>query len=77
METQGRVQNGVVVFDGPPKLPEGAIVTVIFPSTNAAAPPPKRQATFPLVPSDKPGSLQLSGDQVAEFLNDEDLSARH
>jgi hypothetical protein len=75
METlAGRIQNGVVVFDGKPPLPEGMEVIVTFPRISRANPPrPKKRVDLPFVKSRHPGSLQLTGDMVAEFLNDDDL----
>jgi hypothetical protein len=76
MEIQGRVVNGVVVLDSESPLPEGAIVTVVYPIV-AAAVPIKSQSriSVPLVPSDRPGSVRLTGKRVAKLLDDDDVSA--
>ena len=76
MEIQGRVHNGVVVLDGEPELPEGMMVTVSFPDPPLTEPPaPRRRVSFPLVPSDRPGRLQLTAKRVAEHLEDDEVSA--
>jgi hypothetical protein len=76
MEIQGRVHHGVVVLEGEPELPEGMVVTVSFPDPPPTEPPaPRRRVSLPLVPSDRPGSLQLTADRIAELLEDDDVSA--
>jgi hypothetical protein len=76
MEVQGRVQNGVVVVEGELPLPEGTMVTVSFRGTPAAkTPETRRRVRLPLVPSDRPGSLPLTAERIAEILEDEDVPA--
>lgn len=76
MELLGRVQNGVIVLEGEPSLPEGALVTVFYPGVAAPGTPGiHRPIQLPLVRSDKPGSCQLTADRVAEILDDDDVSA--
>jgi hypothetical protein len=76
MEIRGRVENGVVVLEGGAALPEGAVVSVSYPVSPPAAPHgPGPRVQFPLVPSDRPGSVDLTADRVAELLYDDDLSA--
>ena len=78
MEIQGRVHNGVVIFEGGgPPWPEGTQVTVLPRGT----PPTKSPATscrvqLPLVRSDRPGSRMLTAERPAEILDDEDVFAR-
>jgi len=67
----GRVKGGVIVLDGGPSLPEGMQVTVSIPS------PPERLASplpdhvkLPIVPSKRPGTLNLTAEMVAEYLAD-------
>jgi hypothetical protein len=78
MVIHGRVQNGVVVLEGGPVLPEGAAVIVSFPAPQegplAVA---KKRIDVPLVRSDRPGSLSLNGERIAEILDDEDVSPRY
>ena len=76
MQISGRVQNGVVVLDGPMTLPEGAAVTVVVRSSPVVhfAKYPKR-VEFPLVPSDAPGSIDLTNERIAEILEEEDIDA--
>jgi hypothetical protein len=76
MEIQGRVQNGVVVLDSGVILPEGTVVTVFFADPPMLEPPPpRRRVSLPLVRSGRPGSLRLTGERVAELLEDDDFSA--
>ena len=75
MEILGHVHNGVVVLDGNPKLPEGAVVTVLDPA--APSPPPaveRKRVPFPLVRSTQPGSVLLTNERIAEILDDEDAA---
>jgi hypothetical protein len=74
----GRIHNGVVVLEGGPALPEGAAVTVTFPAPIKTEPGvPKRRIQVPLVRTDKPGSVVLTGARIAAMLDEEDASARH
>jgi len=72
----GRVHNGVVVFEGPMTLPEGAVVIV-----SEQTPPPSRSAKLrqpvdlPIFPSDQPGSIELTNDRIAEILDQEDAAS--
>jgi hypothetical protein len=72
----GRVKNGVVVLQGGTRLPEGAAVTVV-PGKSPVIRVAKRQrrVVFPLVPSKKPGSIRLTGEQIAEILLEQDVSS--
>lgn len=70
MVIPGRVQNGVVVLEGESVLPEGAAVTVTYtPSPTAKPGARKRRIQVPLVRTDQPGSVQLTGEQIAEILD--------
>ncbi len=74
MTLQGRVHNGVVVLEGGLRLPEGTAVTgniapTVQPDTS------KGRIELPLVRSAKPGSLNLSGDQIAEIQDEDDASS--
>jgi hypothetical protein len=76
MEISGRVQNGVIVIDGPASLPEGAAVTVTLqskPAIRVAKNP--RRVEFPLVPSSAPGSVGLTNAKISELLDQEDASS--
>lgn len=76
MNISGRVHNGVVVLEDASALPEGAAVTVTFPALAESAPSEKKQRIqFPLVPSDEPGSVQLTNARIAEILDEEDVSS--
>ncbi len=75
MEIRGRVQNGVVVLEGASQLPEGAMVTVVYPISPPAAPPEsRRRVLLPFVRSDHPGTLRLTAERVAELLEEDDVS---
>jgi hypothetical protein len=74
----GRVHNGVVILEGGPALPEGAAVSVSYPASGGSAPVrEKRRIQVPLVRSARPGSIQLTGERIAEILDQEDASPRH
>jgi hypothetical protein len=74
----GRVQNGVVVLEGGSALPEGAAVTVSYPAAPKLQSPIKAQRIeVPLVRTGQPGSVNLSGERIAEIMDEEDVSPRH
>jgi len=76
MEIQGVVQNGVVVVDPPNSLPEGASVFVTYrekPVVHFAKNP--RNVVLPIFDSDRPGTLDLTNDRIAEVLDQEDASS--
>jgi hypothetical protein len=76
MQIPGRVQNGVVVLEGPMTLPEGTPVFVserTVPVVHSAK--HQKAVVLPLVPSDEPGSIDLSSDRIAEILDQEDASS--
>ncbi len=76
MIIRGRVQNGVVVIDGGSSLPEGAVVTVSYQDTPPPESPENRQRVrFPLVRSERPGSIHLTAERLARILGDEDAPA--
>jgi hypothetical protein len=77
MTLPGRVENGVVILDGKSILPEGAVVTVSYEEPTAPKPAGAgRRIQLPLVPSDQPGSLDLTGEMIAEILDEEDAAPR-
>jgi len=77
MEIPGRIQNGVVVLEGAPALPEGAKVTVSYHGPTCVPPAvQKRRIEVPLVRTGQPGSVILTGEQIAEILDEEDVSPR-
>jgi hypothetical protein len=75
MVIPGRVHNGVVILEGASALPEGAAVTVTY-SANVRPATSKRRIQVPLVPTDQPGSVQLTGERIAEIMDEEDASPR-
>jgi hypothetical protein len=73
MAIAGRVQNGVVVLEGGSALPEGMAVSVvprIAPVIRVAR--RQRRVVLPLVPAEKPGSVDLTGQRIAEILDEQD-----
>ena len=74
----GRVHNGVVVLEGESALPEGAVVSVTYPAHPKGKPVgEKRRIQVPLIRTDQPGSVQLTGSRIAEILGEEDAPSRH
>jgi hypothetical protein len=77
MEIPGRVKNGVVVLEDGPALPEGAAVTVYYPASRGSKPAAvKRRIQVPLVRTGQPGTVQLTGERIAEILDEEDAAPR-
>ena len=72
----GRVQNGVVIFDGPLMFPEGTEVIVTSRSSPAIqiSKNPK-SIVFPLIQSSEPGSIQLTNEMIGQIFDDEDIEA--
>ena len=78
MEIRGHVRNGVVVLEGGPALPEGAAVTVRYPATaESQSAVQKKRIQVPLVRTNEPGTVHLTGKRIGEILDDEDASSRH
>ena len=74
MTLYGRVQNGVVVIDGPLPLPEGAAV-IVSERTATRTAKPRQPVELPIFPSDRPGSIALTNDRIAEILDQEDAAS--
>jgi hypothetical protein len=75
MRIPGHVSNGVVVLDGGATLPEGVAVTVSCEVEETNKPPrKKRRVILPLVKSQRPGSLHLTGEDIAKVFEEEDAS---
>jgi hypothetical protein len=77
MEVTGYIHNGVVVFDNGISLPEGMSVVVSIPQVEKSARKEGKRVEFPLVRSQRPGTLHLTNDQIAEILENEDVPTRH
>ncbi len=77
MKIHGHFQNGVVVLDEQVALPEGAkvVVSVLGAAPSIRETPIRKRAQLPLVKSDRPGSLTLTNDRIAEILDGEDIEA--
>jgi hypothetical protein len=76
MKIPGRVHNGVVILEGGPALPEGTPVTVSCGVRVWHRLGKKKRVKFPLVGSKHPGSVRLTGQRIAEILDEEDGSPR-
>lgn len=78
MTIPGRVQNGVVVLESGSILPEGAVVTVIYPTSTRPKPDgDRKRVQIPLVRTGRPGTVNLTEQQIAELLDEEDVAPRH
>ncbi len=76
MVISGRVHNGVVVLEGGLTLPEGMQVTVSYSAApSAESVQQKRRVRLPLVSSSHPGTLDLTGERIAELLDEDDVPA--
>ncbi len=74
MEFQGVVQNGVVVLPPNVNLAEGTVVVVQYAQEQLPDESrPRKRVQFPLVRSKHPGSIHLTNDLIAEFLNDTEI----
>jgi hypothetical protein len=76
MTVIGRVHNGVVVFEGPLTLAEGAVV-IVSERTTAVTHSAKcrKPVELPIFPSDQPGSIELTNERIAEILDQEDATS--
>jgi hypothetical protein len=76
VEIPGRVENGVVVLEGPATLPEGARVCVCYPSPvriEVATVP--RPVVLPIFAYEGRPDIDLTNDRIAEILDRDDASA--
>jgi len=77
MVIAGHVHNGVVVLDGNVALPEGAAVTVsLSPHKATTSTNGNQRVEVPLVRTGQPGSVDLTGQRIAEILDEEDAAPR-
>lgn len=75
MEIPGRVQNGVVVLEGAPVLPDGATVTVFYQRPiDAGSQQRKQRIEVPRVRTGQPGTVHLTGKSIAGILGEEDVA---
>jgi hypothetical protein len=75
MELLGRVNHGVIIPVGDMQLPEGTTVRIVYePQPGEPQKKTGRPVVFPLVESDKPGSLHLTNEMIADILDEDDLS---
>ena len=74
MNIRGRIKNGVVELEGSPSIPEGTEVVVVVNDLPTKAGDAAMPLPFPVVSSEQPGSVKLTGDLIAEMLEDDDVS---
>jgi hypothetical protein len=81
MVIHGHVENGVVIPHGNLSLPNGTEVTIVLreqaPANNASQPSTgsaAKRIQLPLVHCDQPGSVHLTGERIAEILDEEDAA---
>lgn len=76
MQIPGRVQNGVVVFDGTNAFPEGTRVVVSSLSLmEQELRPAKKRVELPLVSSGEPGSIPLTHERIHAIFDEEDIES--
>jgi hypothetical protein len=76
MNIKGRVRNGVVVLEEGSVLPEGMEVIISYTGPGTTPPAAKRRIQVPLVRTGEPGSVHLTGERIAEILDQEVVSSR-
>lgn len=76
MSVLGRIRNGVVVLEEGAVLPEGTVV-LVQPTDGLVirVAPVRKREEFPLVKSERPGSLKLSNEEIARILEAEEFEA--
>ncbi len=74
MRNHGIVHNGTIVIDGGIPLPEGTRVVVSIEAESAEPEPSEYRVQFPLVYSATPGKLHLTNEEIAEYLDDDEIS---
>jgi len=74
MRNHGIVHNGTIVIDGGVPLPEGTRVVVSIEAESAVSEPSEYRVQFPLVYSETPGQLHLTNEEIAEYLDDDEIS---
>ena len=74
MRNHGIVHNGMIVIDGGVPLPEGTRVVVSIEAESAESEPSEYRVQFPLVYSETPGQLHLTNEEIAEYLDDDEIS---
>jgi hypothetical protein len=74
MELLGKVDHGVIVPQGEAHLPEGVTVRIVYEPQAEPAKQPGYRVQFPLVESDKPGSVKLTSERIQEILDEDDMA---
>ncbi len=69
----GVVHNGVIVVDGGIPLPDGTRIRVSIEPDLGESHPASRYVEFPLVHSKAPGSLHLTNEMIAEYLEHDEI----
>jgi len=73
MNIAGQIQNGVVVLEGRLRLPDGTRVTVVVEPSTVEEAQQRERIQLPLVRSSNPGSVNLTGERIAEIFEEEDV----
>lgn len=73
MELLGHIQNGVVVLDSGPTLPEGTKVSVSPVATETSI--VNKPGELPVIVGGRPGSWNLTNEQIGEILDEEDVAS--
>lgn len=74
MELFGHIQNGVVVLDSEVTLPEGTRVSVSpMPAQSSEVRVVSRPGEPPVVQGGRPGTWNLTGEQIGQILDEEDM----
>lgn len=74
MNIRGRIKNGRVELDGSPSIPEGTKVVVYVNDQPTKVDDESTPLPFPIVSAERPGSVNLTSDLIAEMLEDDDVS---
>jgi hypothetical protein len=69
----GIVKNGMITLDNGLALPEGTRVRIQVVGPTGTS--PDQRVTFPLVPSENPGSVHVTNEMIAEILDEEDAAS--
>jgi hypothetical protein len=75
MVIHGQIEHGAIVLPGNVCLPEGAPVTVIVQASPALPATDRPRVQLPLIKSNHAGELKLTGESIAEIVDEDDLSS--
>lgn len=72
MNLTGTVRSGAIILDENCALPDGTFILVTI--IALADRPPRHRKAYPIVPSDNPGSVQLTNEMIGQILDAEDAA---